>query len=135
MDGYEDPNSVKVCEQKHRIKGNVARDIIFDSQTKLSKFKKTEFLNNCANKGRFVKILSQKLHLAVYEVSECIGDADYDIAQAALDQSLHSTTVLDATNTDILVILVSAENVPDNLVMKLSTERYRISAIKRSLNM
>ena len=85
MDGYEDPNSVKVCEQQRRIKGNVARDIIFDGHTKLSKFKKTEFLNNHANKGRFVKILSQKLRLAGYEVTECIGDADYDIAQAALD--------------------------------------------------
>ena len=70
MDGYEDPNSVKVCEQKHRIKGNFATYIIFDSQTKLSKFKKTKFLNNCANKGRFVKILSQKLRLAGYEVTE-----------------------------------------------------------------
>ena len=76
MDGYEDQNSVKVCEQKRRIKGNVARDIIFDSQIKLSKFKKTKFLNNCANKGRFVNILSQKLHLAGYEVMECIGDVD-----------------------------------------------------------
>ena len=65
--------------------------------------------------------------------NECIGDADYDIAQATLDQSLHSTTVLDAIDTVLLVILVSAENVPDNLVMKLSTGRYRISAIKRSL--
>ena len=68
--------------------------------------------------------------MAGYEVTECIGDADYDIAQAELDQSLYSTTVLDATDTNILVILVSAENIPDNLVMKLSTERYRISAIK-----
>ena len=66
-------------------------------------------------------------------MTECIGDVDYDFAQAALDQSLHSTTVLDATDTDILVALVSTENVPDNQVMKLSTGRYRISAIKRSL--
>ena len=43
MDGYDDPDSVKVGEQQSRIKGNVARTIIFDGQTKLSEFNKIEF--------------------------------------------------------------------------------------------
>lgn len=133
MDGYEDPNSVKVCEQKQRIKGNVARTIIFDEQTKLSKFSKTEFFNNSINKGRFVKILSIKLRQAGYEVTECEGDADYDIAEAALTQSSNNLVCLDASDTDILVKLVSAENVSENLVMKLNTGRYKIASIRRSL--
>ena len=33
MDGYEDEDSVKTCEQKCRIKGNMSHDIIFTCRT------------------------------------------------------------------------------------------------------
>ena len=55
MDGYDDPDSVKVGEQQRRLKGNVARTIIFDGQTKLSEFNKTEFFNNCKKKVNLSK--------------------------------------------------------------------------------
>ena len=133
MDGYADPKSVKTSEQKRRIKGNVARDIIFTCETKLSKFTKTEFLSNLSNKGRFVKLLAQKLKEHGYEVTECIGDADYEIAAAALSQSQHGPLCLDASDTDILVMVVHAEKVSPNLIMKLPSGRYRITDIKQGL--
>ena len=70
---------------------------------------------------------------AGYEVTECNGDADYCLAQAALDQSQHDPTVLDATDTDILVMFLTSENVSDHLVMKLRDGRNRIADIKRNL--
>ena len=133
MDGYEDENSVKIAEQKRRIKGNVARDIIFKSDTKLSKFTKSEFLNNILNKGRFVKLLSQKLRQNGYEVTECKRDADIEIAQAALSQSKHGPICLDANDTDILVMVVHAGSVSADLIMKLPSDRYRITDIKQGL--
>ena len=137
MDGYDDPDSVKVGEQQRRIKGNVARTIIFDGQTKLSEFNKTEFFNNCKNKSKFIKIFSNKLRQADYgyEVTECLGDADYDIAQAVITQaeSTNNPVVLDASDTDILAMLVADERIKENLIMKSTAGRYKIASLRRTL--
>ena len=135
MDGYDDINSIKKSEQARRIKGNVARNIVFTGETGISKFTKTEFLNNENNKKNFTKLLSSKLRTAGYEVTECVGDADYYIAEAAL--SLSATTehqvIIDAADTDIIAMLVSGDHARENLVLQSLQKRYRISEIKSQL--
>ncbi len=121
MDGYDDENSTKVAEQARRIKGNIARDIVFTGQTELSGFTKTEFLNDRKNEQKFAKLLSARLRMEGYEVTECIGEADYEIAEVAitLAEARDELVNLDAADTDILVMH--------------STERYRITRIKSKL--
>ena len=128
MDGYEDPNSTKKAEKARRIKGNVARDIVFTGKTELSNCSKTEFLNNSINKQNFIKLLSIRLRREGYEVTECIGDADYDIAEAALSlaESSDNPVILDTSDTDILTMLVANDRENDNLIMQ-STVRFKIA--------
>ena len=68
-------------------------------------------------------------------MTECVGDADYYIAEAAL--SLSATTehqvIIDAADTDIIAMLVSDDHARENLVLQSLQKRYRISEIKSKL--
>ena len=134
LDGYLDPSSTKKCEQDRRIKGNIARTIVFRGETKLSEFHKTEFLNNTTNKSNFLKLLATKLCSVGHEVTECPGDADYDIAEAAISlaASTNDPVILDASDTDILVMLIADDRTKDNLTMQ-STNRMKISNVKQKI--
>ena len=90
MDGYGDDKVYKKEEPNKRIKGNVARDIIFTSEMELSDYCKSEFLNK-SHKTAFLKLFASKLRSKGYEVTEYKGDADSEIAHAAL--SLSETTL------------------------------------------
>ena len=70
-----------------------------------------------------------------YEVTECLGDADYDIAQAVITQaeSTNNPVVLDASDTDILAMLVADERIKENLIMKSTAGRYKIASLRRTL--
>jgi len=60
-----------------------------------------------------MKLLSARLRRESYEVTECVGDADYDIAEAAitLAKSNDNAVILDASDTDILVMLVADDRI------------------------
>ena len=66
---------------------------------------------------------------------ECLGDADYDIAEAVITQgeSTNNPVVLDASDTDILAMLVADERIKENLIMKSTAGRYKIASLRRTL--
>ena len=134
MDGYDDLNSTKKGEQARRIKGKVSRNIVFNEETTLSEYTKGEFLNNEENKKNFIKLLSARLRQEGYEVTECTGDADTTIAEEALclSQANHHPVILDASDTDIIVMLVSDSRARDNLFVQ-TKYRYNICEIKSKL--
>ena len=134
MDGYDDLNSTKKGEQARRIKGKVSRNIVFNEETTLSEYTKGEFLNNEENKKNFIKLLSARLRQEGYEVTECTGDADTTIAEEALclSQANHHPVILDASDTDIIVMLVSDSRARDNLFVQTKF-RYNICEIKSKL--
>ena len=134
MDGYDDLNSTKKGEQTRRIKGKVSRNIVFSEETTLSEYTKGEFLNNEENKKNFIKLLSARLRQEGYEVTECTGDADTTIAEEALSlsQASHHPVILDASDTDIIVMLVSDSRARDNLFVQTKF-RYNICEIKSKL--
>ena len=68
--------------------------------------KKQNFLMHTTNyKHNFINLLAMKLEEAGVDVTKAIGDADYDIAMAAVDCSKSVNTVVVGEDTDLLVLL------------------------------
>ena len=131
IDGYNEPNSTKKDEQERRYKEIVARTTVFNGETALFDFTNIKFLNNTANKSRFLKLLSTKLCDKDNDVKECVWDANYDIAEGAISLSeiTDNPVILYANDTDIIAILVADRRFENNLIMH-STKRVRISRVK-----
>ena len=70
------------------------------------KSKKGEFLNNKANKQRFIHYLSDNLERAGCSVDHAKYDADVLIVLTALASIRHKETVLIGDDTDLLVLLL-----------------------------
>ena len=70
------------------------------------KSKKDEFLNNKANKQRFIHYLSDNLERAGCRVDHAKDDADVLIVLTAVASARHKETVLIGDDTDLLVLLL-----------------------------
>ncbi len=68
--------------------------------------KKTDFLNNHANKQRFLKLLGDYLERAGCTIAHARGDADLLIVQEAIAASHSKDTVLVGDDTDLIVLLL-----------------------------
>ena len=70
------------------------------------KSKKDEFLNNKANKQRFIHYLSDNLDSAGWSVDHAKYDSDVLIVLTAVASVRHKETVLIGDDTDLLVLLL-----------------------------
>ena len=70
------------------------------------KSKKDEFLNNKANKQRFIRYLSDNLERPGCSVDHAKDDGDVLIVLTAVGSSRHKETVLIGDDTDLLVLLL-----------------------------
>ena len=68
-------------------------------------------------------------------MTECIGDADYTVAEAALSLSMTTEhpVIVDAADDDIIVMLVSDDRARENLLLQYLNKKYSISVFKSKL--
>ena len=106
FDGYGSETSTKITEQDRRASKDVAADILFEPDWKLTA-KKSSFLNNRNNKDRFIKLLVTKLRANSTDAIQCIADADRAIVHTALTTAtdINCDVVVVGNDTDILVML------------------------------
>jgi len=99
--------------------------------------KKEDFLNNKANKQRFIHYLSNKLERAGCSIDHATHDADVLIVQTAVASAHTKDTVLIGDDTDLLILLLHhVEMDAHELFMapepKQSTKKKRVWCIKQS---
>ena len=67
---------------------------------------KAEFMLNKKNKQRFIDLLSINLTKQGIDVTQCKGDADVSIVNAATSESENTPVCVDGEDTDLLVYLL-----------------------------
>ena len=68
--------------------------------------KRDEFLSNNHNKQQIINILSNKLREIDVQSMQCEGDADVEIALAAVSSARNQQTTLIGEDTDLLILLL-----------------------------
>ena len=68
--------------------------------------KKEDFLSNEANKQAIIQLIMERLRQRGCEVIQAEGDADVDIAKAAVTMSAFKSTTLVGEDTDLIVLLL-----------------------------
>ena len=85
---------------------NCAGDEVHFTGGMVLQSKKEEFLNNKANKQRFIYFVSDKLERAGCSVDHAKDDADVLIVQTAVGSARSKDTVVIGDDTDLLVLLL-----------------------------
>ena len=105
FDGYNDDPTTK--DDTHlRVTGCFVGVTVHFASGMMIKSKKDEFLNNKANKQRFIHYLSDNLERAGCSVDNAKDDADVLIVLTAVASARHNETVLIGDDTDLLVLLL-----------------------------
>ena len=104
FDSYAEGPSIKDNTHQRRW-GNVHPVVSFTPETKFQG-KREEFLSRNANKQSPIHLISEELRKIGCMVINAAGDADVDIAKAAIDASHRQTTTLIGEDTDLLVLLL-----------------------------
>ena len=105
FDGYNDNPTTKDAIHLRRTGDCVGVTMHFASGLMI-KSKKDEFLNNKANRQRFIHHLSDNLERAGCSVDHAKDDADVLIVLTAVASARHKETVLIGDDTDLLVLLL-----------------------------
>ena len=105
FDGYNDDPTTKDATHLRRTGDCVGVTVHFASGMMI-KSKKDAFLNNKANKQRFVHYLSDNLERAGCRVDHANDDADVLIVLTAVASARYKETVLIGDDTDLLVLLL-----------------------------
>jgi len=105
FDGYEVGPSIKDCTHQRRI-GKLNRKKV--NITEVTKFagKKEDFLSNKANKQALIQLIMERMRQKDCDVNQAAGDADVEIAKAAINMSAFKPTTLIGEDTDLLVLLL-----------------------------
>ena len=106
FDGYNDDPTTKDATHLRRTGYCVEVTVHFASGMMI-KSKKDEFLNNKANKQRFIHYLSDNLERAGCSVDHAKDDADVLIVLTAVESVRHKDTLLIGDDTDLLVLLLN----------------------------
>ena len=105
FDRYNDDPTTKDVTHLRRTGDCVGVTVLFASGMMI-KSKKDEFLNNKANKQRFIHYLSDNLERAGCSVDHAKDDADVLIVLTAVASARHKETILIGDDTDLLVLLL-----------------------------
>ena len=105
FDGYNDDPTTKDATHLRRTGDYVGMTVHFASGM-IIKSKKDAFLNNKANKQRFIHYLSDNLERAGCTVDHTKDDADVLIVLTALASARRKEPVLIGDDTDLLVLLL-----------------------------
>ena len=130
FDGYSDMMTTKDAERQRRALHLASSDIIFERTMKVTMPQKA-FLHNARNKSRLIKFLMDDLERNRINVAQHRGDADSLIVSTALalcDQE--KPLIVVATDTDILVMLISQAPLGANIYMLCSTNPLQVFRIQ-----
>ena len=105
FDGYNDDPTTKDNTHLRRTGDCIGVTVHFASGMMIES-KKDEFLNNKANKQRFIHYLSDNLERAGCSVDNAKDDADVLIVLTAVASARQKETVLIGDDTDLLVLLL-----------------------------
>ena len=134
--GYSDVPITKDATQLRRTGACVGVTVHFDGDMMIES-KKEDFLNNKANKQRFIHYLSDKLERAGCRIDQATHDADVLIVQTSVASAQTKDTVLVGDDTDLLILLLHhVEMDAHELFMapepKQFTKKKRVWCIKQS---
>jgi len=93
FDGYEVGPSIKDCTHQQRIQNLNANKVNITEVTKFAG-KKEDFLSNEANKQAMIQLIIERMQQKGCDVIQAEGDADVDIAKAAINMSAFKPTTL-----------------------------------------
>ena len=136
FDGYKDEPATKDATQLRRTGACAGVTVHFDGDMMIQS-KKEDFLNNKANKQRFIHYLSDKLERAGCSIDQATHDADVLIVQTAVASAQTKDTVLIGDDTDLLILLLHHVKMDAHELFmapepKQSTKRKRVWCIKQS---
>ena len=136
FDGYNDDPTTKDATHLRRTGDCVGVTVHFASGMMITS-KKDEFLNNKANKQRFIHYLSDNLERAGCRVDHAKDDADVLIVLTAVASARHKETVLIGDDTDLLVLLLHHADMDAHEVFlksepKKSAQQNKIWCIRQS---
>ena len=136
FDGYNDDPTIKDATHLRRTGDCVGVAMLFASGMMI-KSKKDEFLNNKANKQRFIHYLSDNLEIAGCNVDHAKDDADVLIVLTAVASARQKETVLIGDDTDLLVLLLHHAEMDAHEVFlksepKKSAQQNKIWCIRQS---
>ena len=100
FNGYSDGPSTIDMIHKRRGLPKQSPTVQFEEEMMFTG-KKDIFMENNKNKERFLKMVGEELKL-----TGCRGDADVDIAQTAIYESINCNVTLVGEDTDLLVLLL-----------------------------
>ena len=137
FDGYGIGPSIKDCTHLRRSrKLNVNKVNI----TEVTKFagKKEDFLSNGENKQALIQLIIDRMQQKGCDVIQAEGDADVDIAKAAINMSAMRPTTLIGEDTDLLVLLLFHTDVSKCTELyflsdKVKSHVYNIKVLKQVL--
>ncbi|CAJ1064633.1 hypothetical protein SNEBB_002215, partial [Xyrichtys novacula] len=105
FDGYGDGPSIKNCTHQRRSQKLKANKV---NITEVTKFvgKKENFLSNGANKQALIQLIMERMRQNGCNIIQAEGDADVEIAKAAISMSAFRPTTLIGEDPDLLVLLL-----------------------------
>ncbi len=136
FDGYDEGPSIK--DNTHDRQGrNVHPIVSFTAETELSG-KKEDFLSRDKNKANTIALISTALIKRGCHVIQSLGDADVDIARAAVERAHHCSTTLVGEDTDLMILLLHYSRTDDNVIYfrsdaKKQSKVYNITLLKEKL--
>ena len=105
LDGYNGGPSFKDITHHRRLGQKVHPVVSFSAKTELAG-KREDFLSRNSNKQGLIDLISCELKKGGCQVINSPGDADVDIAKAAVEASHHHSTTLIGEDTDPLILLL-----------------------------
>lgn len=105
FDGYESGPSTKDCAHHRRSRNRKVTNVNITESTKFVG-KKEDFLSNEANKQGIIHLIIECLRQKGCTVMQVEGDADVEIAKAAVTNSASKSTTLIGEDTDLLLLLL-----------------------------
>ena len=137
FDGYEVGPSIKDCTLQRRSrklnvnKVNITEATIFSGN-------KDDFLSNGANKQALIQLIMERRKQKGCDVIQAEGDADVEIAKAAISMTAFRPTSLIEEDTDLLVLLLFHTDVSKCTSLYFGSDKeksyvYNIKVLKQVL--
>ena len=102
---YEIGPSIKDCIYQRRSRNLTANKVNITQATKFVG-EKENCLSNEANEQTLIQLIMERMRQSGCDVIQGEGDADVEIAKAAIKMSAFKPSILVAEDTDLLVLLL-----------------------------
>ena len=119
---YDNSPSTKDIAHRRRSKGKGGTVVHFQAESVLN-MTKDEFLIYFDNRQRVLRMLISKMNLNNLHAIRYSGDADVPIVKFTIEAARLTPKVVIGNDTDILILLIHAVEISDNLVFFTSNDK------------